>query len=92
MTQPETAESLPTVVEDKVKSWQESQNIDNRSQRQDRIDSKENDYKEEPDTASAVKPEETPKKTKKKKEKNKRVGVLELQNGEKGRRWRWTQS
>lgn len=86
MTQTETAESLPTVVEDKVQSWQESQNIYNHSEGQEGMDSKENDDENKLDTASEVKPEETPKKVKKKKSKNKRVALLELQNGEKGRR------
>ena len=69
-----------------MQSWQESQNIDNHSEGQEGTDSKENDDEGKLDTASEVKPEETPKKTKKKKAKNKRVALLELQNGEKGRR------
>ena len=85
MTQTETADSLPAVVQDKVQSWQESQNIDNHSEGQEGMDSKENGDEEKLDTASAVKPEETPKKTKKKKAKNKKVALLDLQNGEKGR-------
>ena len=84
MTQTETAESLPTVVEDKVQSWQESQTIDNHSEGQEGMDSKEDHDEVKLDTSSEVKSEETPKKAKKKKAKNKRVALWELQNGGKG--------
>ena len=74
LTQRKSAEDLPTVEEDKVRSWQEGQNVDNNTEEKENIDSQENSVcneKDDPDQpcmASAAKPQEASKKTKKKKQ------------------------
>ena len=92
LTQRKSAEDLPTVGEDKVRSWQERQNTDNNTEGKEKIVLQQNSVcneKDDPDQlsmASAATSQEASKKTKRKKAKNKKIVESELENGEKGNR------